>query len=126
MVLTDAIIVAAERGDVAAIEQWLDAGGDANDRCAHSGGSLLHLIAGEELCNTDEVERGRCDIARLLLGGAGIVVGLATYGYKIMNARRGVVDASTGLLSTLRAKYERPRARSRNSRLAPPPPPRLV
>ena len=30
----------------------------------------------------------------LALGGAGIVVGLATYGYKIMNARRGVVDAS--------------------------------
>ena len=30
----------------------------------------------------------------LAIGGAGIVVGLATYGYKIMNARRGVVDAS--------------------------------
>ena len=28
----------------------------------------------------------------LALGGAGIVVGLATYGYKIMNARRCVVD----------------------------------
>ena len=26
----------------------------------------------------------------LALGGVGIVVGLATYGYKIMNARRGV------------------------------------
>ena len=62
MVLTDAIMVAAERGEVAAIEQWLNAGGDANDRCAITGETLLHIIAGDEVFHPDGEERGRCDI----------------------------------------------------------------
>ena len=73
MVLPAAIIVAAWEGNVAAIEQWLNAGGDANERWDgdlgeeyFSGESLLHLVANGTLCS-DEVERGRCDIVRLLL-----------------------------------------------------------
>ena len=66
MVLPEAIIAAAWEGNVAAIEQWLNAGGDANERCEGSGESILHLVADRILCS-DEVERGRCDIARLLL-----------------------------------------------------------
>ena len=45
--------------------QWLNAGGD-KWRCEGSGESILHLVADRILCS-DEVERGRCDIARLLL-----------------------------------------------------------
>ena len=71
MVLPAAIIVAAWEGNVAAIEQWLNAGGDANDRWETSGGNsgetLLHVVADRTLCS-DEVERGRRDIARLLFG----------------------------------------------------------
>ena len=73
MVLPAAIIVAAWQGNVAAIEQWLNAGGDVNDRWETSGGNsgetLLHVVADRTL-GSDEVERGRCDIARLLLASA--------------------------------------------------------
>ena len=48
------------------MEQWLNSGGDADERCATSGRTLLHVIASDRL-RSDDVERGRCDIARLLL-----------------------------------------------------------
>ena len=66
MVLSEALVEAARAGDVATVEQWLNSGGDANERCATSGRTLLHVIASDRL-RSDEVERGRCDIARLLL-----------------------------------------------------------
>ncbi len=66
MVLPDAVVEAARAGNVATVEQWLNAGGGANERCATSGRTLLHVIASDRL-RSDEVERGRCDIARLLL-----------------------------------------------------------
>ena len=61
MVLTTSLHIAAYDGDVTAIEQWLNAGGDPNERAETSGESLLHLIADYGL-RSDEVERGRCDI----------------------------------------------------------------
>ena len=66
MVLSEAVVEAARAGNVATVEQWLNAGGDANERCATTGKTLLHCIASDSL-RSDEVERGRCDIARLLL-----------------------------------------------------------
>ena len=66
MVLTNDLVEAARAGDVATVVQWLNSGGDANERCATSGRTLLHVIASDRL-RADEVERGRCDIARLLL-----------------------------------------------------------
>ena len=66
MVLAAAVVQAARVGDVATVEAWLNAGGDANERCALSGKTLLHFIASDSLRSDDE-ERGRCDIARLLL-----------------------------------------------------------
>ena len=44
MVLTEALVEAARAGNVATVEQWLRAGGDANER-ATSGESLLHITA---------------------------------------------------------------------------------
>ena len=82
MVLPAAIIVAAWEGNVAAIEQWLNAGGDANDRWetsgANSGETLLHVVADRTLCS-DEVERGRRDIARLLLARGAEVDAVALF-----------------------------------------------
>ena len=66
MVLPDAVVQAARAGNVATVEQWLDAGGDANERCATSGESLLNIIAADML-RSDGEERARCDIARLVL-----------------------------------------------------------
>ena len=66
MVLSYDLVESARAGDVATVEQWLNAGGDANERCATMGRTLLHCIASDSL-RSDEVERGRCDIARLLL-----------------------------------------------------------
>ena len=66
MVLSEAVVEAARAGEVATVAQWLNAGGDANERCATTGKTLLHCIASDSL-NSDEVERGRCDVARLLL-----------------------------------------------------------
>ena len=66
MVLSEAVVEAARAGNVATVEQWLYAGGDANARCATTGKTLLHFIASNSL-RPDEEERGRCDIARLLL-----------------------------------------------------------
>ena len=65
MVLPDAVVEAARAGEVAKVAQWLKAGGDANER-ETTGKTLLHCIASDSLLS-DEVERGRCDIARLLL-----------------------------------------------------------
>ena len=65
MVLPDAVVEAARAGEVATVAQWLKAGGDANER-ETTGKTLLHCIASDSL-RSDEVERGRCDIARLLL-----------------------------------------------------------
>ena len=65
MVLTEALVEAARAGNVATVEQWLRAGGDANER-ATSGESLLHIIAADML-RSDGEERARCDIARLVL-----------------------------------------------------------
>ena len=65
MVLTEALVEAARAGNVATVEQWLRAGGDANER-ATSGESLLHIIAADML-RSDGEERTRCDIARLVL-----------------------------------------------------------
>ena len=42
MVLSEALVAAARVGNVATVEQWLRAGGDANER-ATSGESLLHM-----------------------------------------------------------------------------------
>ena len=66
MVLSEAVVEAARAGNVATVEQWLNAGGDAKERCATSGNTLLHIIAADIL-RSDGEERGRCDIARLLL-----------------------------------------------------------
>ena len=66
MVLTDAVIEAARAGDVATVEQWLNAGGKPNERSATMGKTLLHYLASDSLLSDGE-ERGRCDIARLLL-----------------------------------------------------------
>ena len=66
MVLSEAVVEAARAGDVATVQQWLNAGGDANERCATTGKTLLHFIASDSL-RSDGEERGRCDIARLLL-----------------------------------------------------------
>ena len=60
----------------------------------------------------------------LALGGAGIVVGLATYGYKIMNARRGVVDAS--LERRHRGAVSTPDPRRPWASSSPPSPPRAA
>ena len=66
MVLSEAVVEAARAGDVATVQQWLNAGGDANERCAMMGKTLLHYLASDSLLSEGE-ERGRCDIARLLL-----------------------------------------------------------
>ena len=66
MVLSYDLVESARAGDVATVEQWLNSGGDANERCATMGRTLLHCIASDSL-RSDEVERGRCDIARFLL-----------------------------------------------------------
>ena len=42
MVLPDAVVEAARAGEVATVEQWLNAGGDANERSATAGRTLLH------------------------------------------------------------------------------------
>ena len=77
-----AIIDAAKNGDVAAVRQWLDDGGNADARIKVGpyipgrdnyvfGGDdegLLHHIATDHPNNSDdEVKRGRCDVARLLI-----------------------------------------------------------
>ena len=49
MVLAAAVVQAARVGDVATVEAWLNAGGDANERCALSGKTLLHFIASDSL-----------------------------------------------------------------------------
>ena len=66
MVLSETVIEAARAGNVATVEQWLSAGGDANERCPTMGKTLLHYLASDSLLSDGE-ERGRCDIARLLL-----------------------------------------------------------
>ena len=78
-----AIVRAAVNGDVAAVRQWLDDGNDPNLRydvigngdvvIVGSGETLLHEVASDSITyrdrdlDTEAVERGRCDIARLLL-----------------------------------------------------------
>ena len=78
-----AIVRAAVNGDVAAVRQWLDDGNDPNFRydvigngdvvLAGIGKTLLHEVASDSITyritvdDTEAVERGRCDIARLLL-----------------------------------------------------------
>ena len=77
-----AIIDAAVNGDVAAVRQWLDDGGDADARIKVGpyipgrdnyvfGGDdegLLHYILRFHPNNfDDEVKRGRCDVVRLLM-----------------------------------------------------------
>ena len=49
MVLTDAVIEAARAGDVATVEQWLNAGGKPNERSATMGKTLLHYLASDSL-----------------------------------------------------------------------------
>ena len=65
MVLPDAVVEAARAGEVGPVVRWLNAGSDANER-ETTGKTLLHCVASDSL-RSDEVERGRCDIARLLL-----------------------------------------------------------
>jgi hypothetical protein len=80
MVLPNAIVDAAKEGDVAAIAAWLDTGGDVNEATGPSaarvliglGRTLLHVVAGGSLGAWVE-ERGRCDIARLLLARGAMV-----------------------------------------------------
>ena len=77
-----AIIDAAKNGDVAAVRQWLDDGGNADARITvgpyipgldnwifgGDGEGLLHHILRFHPNNfDDEVKRGRCDVARLLI-----------------------------------------------------------
>ena len=69
-----AIVRAAMNGDVATVQQWLDDGNDANAQFnIHNwtigyGETLLHMLArGGQKSNDSARERGRCDVARLLL-----------------------------------------------------------
>ena len=82
-----AIVRAAVNGDVAAVRQWVDDGNDPNLRynvigngdvvIVGSGETLLHEVAKNSITyvdrdrDTEAVERGRCDIARLLLARGG-------------------------------------------------------
>ena len=75
MVLPEAILDAARRGDVMAVRAWLDAEGDPDERTGpgesviDGGTTLLHEVASMY----DMDEQARCDIALLLLAhGAAI------------------------------------------------------
>ena len=97
MVLSEAVVEAARAGNVATVEQWLNAGGDVNERCATFGESLLHIIAGD-MMRSDGEERGRCDLARLLLAhGAevdAIRIKMAGMGSPPRRANRAATPAS--------------------------------
>ena len=54
MVLSEAVVEAARAGNVATVEQWLNAGGDANERCAMMGKTLLHYLASDSLLSEGE------------------------------------------------------------------------
>ena len=63
MVLPWPIVEAAETGDVTTVREWLESGGDPNDRT--SGGGTTALI--EALAGPDEISEAHVDVARLLI-----------------------------------------------------------
>ena len=81
MVLSDALCLAARNGDVAAIQAWLEAGGDPDERTGPDtvdlhrpheiGQTLLHWAVGREEYRAGElpadVENRRNDVVRMLL-----------------------------------------------------------
>ena len=81
MVLSDALCLAARNGDVAAIQAWLEAGGDPDERTGPDtvdlhrpheiGQTLLHWAVGREEYRVGElpadVENRRNDVVRMLL-----------------------------------------------------------
>ena len=81
MVLSDALCLAARNGDVAAIQAWLEAGGDPDERTGPDtvdlhrpheiGQTLLHWAVGREEYRAGElpadVENRRDDVVRMLL-----------------------------------------------------------
>ena len=63
MVLPWPIVEAAETGDVTTVREWLESGGDPNDRT--SGGGTTALI--EALAGPDEISEAHVDVVRLLI-----------------------------------------------------------
>ena len=63
MVVPDEVMDAAEAGNLAAVREWLESGGDANDTDSSGSSTLLILVARAGPVLTD----AKTDVARLLL-----------------------------------------------------------
>ena len=65
MVLPWPIVEAAERGDVTTVREWLESGGDPNDRSSLGSNALLAAICGPG--GPDEISEASVDVLRLLI-----------------------------------------------------------